>query len=299
MEYKDYYKILGVNKDASTDEIKKVYRKLAKKYHPDLNPGDEEAEKRFKEVSEAYEILGDEEKRKQYDTFGSAHNFRGGQNFDPRDFGYTYTTSGDMGGFSDFFDTFFGGGAHQTTGGFDFGDIFSGSSRRAQRRPEYNSRLSLSLKEAYEGAEKVVRLNLDGHTVNIDVKVPKGIKEGQKLRVKGEKWGLDGDVLFKMDIRKNSSEYLDGLDIIKKVEVYPWEAYFGGEKIIDPITGKIKVNVPKGARSGQRLRIRNRGFEDINGNRGHLFIEFEIINPKSLDKHQEDLYRQLQESFKN
>ena len=299
MQYKDYYKILGVSKEASTDEIKKEYRKLAKKYHPDRNPGDDVAEQKFKEVSEAYEVLGDEEKRKQYDNFGSSYNFSGGENFDPRDFGYTYTTSADMGGFSDFFDMFFGGGGAQTTGGFDFGDIFSGSSRRPQPKPEYNSRLTLSLEEAYNGVEKLVRLNLDGHTVNIDVKVPKGIKEGQKLRVKGEKWGLEGDVLFSIDIRKNSKEYLEDLDIIKKVEVYPWEAYFGVSKIVDPVSGKLKVNIPKKATNGQRLRIKNRGYEDIKGNKGNLYIEFEIVNPDSLTKEQEQLYKELSNSFED
>ena len=135
MEYKDYYKILGVDKDASEDDIKKQYRQMAKKYHPDLNPDNEEAQEKFKEVSEAYEVLGDEEKRSQYDNFGSSHNFSGGQNFDPSDFGFggggrSYSYSSSAGGdFSDFFNAFFsGGGGGAGMGGMNMDDIFSGRS---------------------------------------------------------------------------------------------------------------------------------------------------------------------------
>lgn len=135
MEYKDYYKILGVDEKASQDDIKKAYRKLAKKYHPDLHPDDEKSQDKFKEVNEAYEVIGDEEKRKQYDTFGSSQNFSNGQNFDPSQYGfggdsYTYTSS-DGGDFSDFFNMFFGGGgarssSARSSSGFDIGDLFGG-----------------------------------------------------------------------------------------------------------------------------------------------------------------------------
>ena len=128
MEYKDYYKILGVEKDATEQKIKSQYRKLAKKYHPDLNPDDKVAQEKFKEINEAYEVLGDKEKRKRYDTFGSNYDFAGGQNFDPSQYGYTYTSSGNGGGFSDFFDLIFGRDAKSDQGGFggfSMGDIFS------------------------------------------------------------------------------------------------------------------------------------------------------------------------------
>ena len=155
MEYKDYYKVLGVDKKASSQEIKKAYRKLAKKYHPDLNKGDEKSQEKFKEINEAYEVLGNEDKRKKYDMFGSNYNFQGGQNFDPNayDFGnfggfggfgknsgsYTYTTGGSGGGFSDFFNAFFSGG--QGSGG-GFSDIFGGfknAGRKSQPRQRYDT----------------------------------------------------------------------------------------------------------------------------------------------------------------
>lgn len=295
MEYKDYYDILGVDKDASQDEIKSSYRKLAKKYHPDLNPDDQVAEAKFKEVTEAYEVLSDENKKAQYDAFGSSTNFSGGQNFNPNDFGFTYSTSGGS-GFSDFFDTFFGGASRETTSSsvFDFSDIFS---RRQAPRPEYSFKLNISLEEAYNGASKNLSVNIGGRNVNMDVKVPKGITPGKKLRVKGEKWDIEGDILFDINIKESKYEYLEGLNIIKKVELYPWEAYFGVEKIVNPISGKIKIKAPENTQTGQRLRVKDRGFEDLKSNKGHLYLEFVIQNPKNLDQDQEELYQKLQESF--
>lgn len=300
MEYKDYYEILGVDKKASEAEIKSKYRKLAKKYHPDLNPDDQEAEKKFKEISEAYEVLGDEEKRKQYDQFG-AYGFQGGQNFNPNDFGYTYTST-NMGDFSDFFDLFFGGGdsnsGRKTTSraGFGFEDIFGGAKRK-KKRAQYNSNLSISLEEAYKGTEKHVSLSIDGQAINADVKVPKGITSGKKLRTKGEKWGVDGDILFDIRVNSKEDEYLEDLDIIKKAKVYPWDAFFGGETIISPVSGKIKVTIPENVESGYRVRVPKRGFEDLKGNKGDLLVEFEIVNPKELNQKQKKYYEKLKESF--
>lgn len=299
MEYKDYYEILGVDKNATKQEIKSKYRKLAKKYHPDLHPDDEEAQERFKEISEAYEVLSDDKKRKQYDQFGSGYNFQGGQNFDPNDFGYTYTSS-NMGDFSDFFDMFFGGGDSRkttTSHDFGFGDLFGGRKKEKQR-PQYNSRLTISLKEAYEGAEKPVTLNFNGQTISMDVKVPKGITDGKKLRVKGEKWGVDGDIIFEINVRTSQKEYLEGNNIVYRADVYPWDAYFGAKTTVSPVSGKIRVTVPKKASSGQRVKVRNRGFENLNGQVGDLLVEFNLVNPKTMTTEQEELYKKLQETVK-
>ena len=296
MQYKDYYKILGVEKTASTNEIKSKYRKLAKKYHPDLNPNDDQAQEKFKEISEAYEVLSDEKKRKKYDTFGSGYNFQGGQDFNPNDFGYTYTTSS-MGDFSDFFETIFGGGEGRKTttrSSFSFDDLFSPRSKK-KSRPQYNSSLDISLKEAYEGVNKTVRVSFNGQSVSMDVKVPKGITPGKKLRVKGEKWGLDGDVLFEINIKNSEREYLEDNNIIYQAEINPWDAYFGGEVLIAPLTGKLKIKIPEKTESGQRLRIKGRGFENLKGSKGDLLVEFVIKNPKTLTKDQEDLYRKLKD----
>lgn len=296
MQYKDYYKILGVEKTASTNEIKSKYRKLAKKYHPDLNPNDDQAQEKFKEISEAYEVLSDEKKRKKYDTFGSGYNFQGGQDFNPNDFGYTYTTSS-MGDFSDFFETIFGGGSGRKTttrSSFSFDDLFSPRSKK-KARPQYNSSLNISLKEAYEGVDKTVRVSFNGQSVSMDVKVPKGITPGKKLRVKGEKWGLDGDVLFEININNSEREYLEDNNIIYQAEISPWDAYFGGEVLISPLTGKLKIKIPEKTESGQRLKIKGRGFENLKGSKGDLLVEFQIKNPKTLTKDQEDLYRKLKD----
>ncbi len=302
MEYKDYYKILGVDKKATTSEIKSKYRKLAKKYHPDLNPNDEVAQEKFKEVTEAYEVLSDDKKRKQYDQFGSGYNFQGGQNFNPNDFGYTYTSS-NVGDFSDFFDMFFGGGSsRQTTSskGFGFEDLFGGvgSRKKARNRAQYNSRFNISLEEAYKGVTKPVSVNFNGQNVTLDVKVPKGITTGKKLKVKGEKWGIDGDILFEINVLEDSSQKLEGNDIIYTAEVYPWDGYFGGETIVRPVTGSIKIKIPERTKSGQRVKVKNRGFENLNKVKGDLLVEFKIVNPDKLTKDQEDLYKRLQSSYK-
>lgn len=301
MEYKDYYKILGVDKNANINEIKSKYRKLAKKYHPDLNPDDQAAQEKFKEVSEAYEVLSDDEKRAQYDNFGAGYNFQGGQNFNPNDFGYTYTST-NMGDFSDFFDMFFGGGDSRKTttkGGFGFEDLFGGvrGNKKPKAKPQYNSRLSISLKEAYEGINKPVSVNFNGQNVSLDVKVPKGITDGKKLRVKGDKWGIDGDILFEINVRTTPKERLEGVDIVYKAEVYPWDAYFGGDTVVNPVSGKIKVKIPEGTKSGQRVKVKKRGFENLNNIKGDLLVEFEIMNPTNLTPEQEELYKKLQSSY--
>lgn len=302
MEYKDYYKVLGVDKNATESQIKSAYRKLAKKYHPDLNGGDEKAQEKFKEISEAYEVLGDKEKKKKYDTFGSGYNFTGGQNFNPNDFGFSYTTTSNAGDFSDFFDMFFGGsekaGNGSKTAGFNFRDIFSGGNKRQRSRTQFTSKLNLSIEEAYLGVQKQVNLSYNGKDVLITINVPKGITSGKKLRVKGEKWGIDGDILFEINILENSKQKLENNDLIVKSKIYPWDAYFGGETIINPVSGKLKIKIPKDAKSGQRLKIKGRGFQDLKGNKGDLYVEFEIVNPDELTHEQKDLYKKLKESIK-
>lgn len=308
MEYKDYYKILGVEKSSSQDEIKKAYRKLAKKYHPDLNPNNDKAQEKFKEINEAYEVLGDEEKKKKYDTFGSGYNFTNGQNFDPSQYGfdnfgngysYTYNTSGNGGGFSDFFNMFFGGGGKQ---GFNINDLFGGktSSRANGRRQKYDaprqsyeSELNITLEEAYKGVTREITLNFGGETKKMSVKVPKGILPGKKLKVNGEKWGVNGDVLFKINIIEQEKTILDGLDIITKVDLLPWEAALGIKVVVDTMSGKIKIDIPKGIKGGNKIRIPKKGYIDMKDNIGDFFVEINIVNPPELTKEEEKLYEKL------
>lgn len=301
MEYRDYYKILGVEKSASQDEIKKSYRKLAKKYHPDLHPDDEKAQEKFKEVNEAYEVLGDEKKRKQYDTFGSSANFSNGQNFDPSQYGfggngYTYTTQG--GDFSDFFNMFFGGGGGQrssrASSGFDIGDLFGGGRSRRPQRQSYESELTISLDEAYHGTTKKMTLNIGGENKAIDIKVPSGILPGKKLKVKGEKWGVSGDILFKINV-EGGRDTLDGLNVNKKLDIFPDEAALGGKKVVETFEGKIKINIPQGISSGKKIRIPKKGFKDMKKNTGDLYIEINIVIPENLSDKEVELYKQLKE----
>lgn len=281
MKYKDYYKSLGVEKSSSQDEIKKEYRKLAKKYHPDLNPDDNSAQERFKEINEAYEVLGDPEKKKKYDRFGSGYDFSGGQNFDPSQHGFGgYTSGGGGGDFSDFFDMFFGGQA----GG--------GRSRRPQR-PSYESELTISLEEGFEGTTKDITLNIGGENKTLSVKVPKGILPGKRLKVKGEKWGINGDILFKINFRNDGLNTLDGLDVTMKLNLLPWEAALGDKIMVSTLEERINVNIPKGVVSGSRIRVPKKGYKDMKGKQGNLYLEMNIVNPPELTEKEIKLYEKL------
>lgn len=311
MEYKDYYKILGVEKSSSQDEIKKAYRKLAKKYHPDLNPNDDKAQERFKEINEAYEVLSDEEKKKRYDTFGSGYNFTNGQHFDPSQYGfdnfgngysYTYTTAD--GDFSDFFNMFFGGAAgngraNSRMGGFDLGNLFGGGRKSARKEsPSYESELNITLDEGFHGETKNITLNIGGENKSMSVNIPKGILPGKKLKVKGEKWGINGNILFKINLIEDGKNRLDGLDIISKLDLLPWQAALGDKVVVSTLDGKIKIDVPRAISSGKKIRIPRKGYKDMKGNRGDLYIEINIVNPPSLTEEEIKLYEKLKEISK-
>ncbi|EHR36043.1 DnaJ domain-containing protein [Helcococcus kunzii] len=294
MKYKDYYEILGVEKTSTPQDIKKAYRKLAKKYHPDLNKGSEEAAEKLKEVNEAFEVLSDPEKRKKYDQFGSA--YQDGMNFDPSQYGYEYTTS--SGDFSDFFETIFGGGfgnAGRGFGGsgrgFSASDIFGNfTTNRKRARNRYEIDQYITLEEAYKGGSKQVLASLGGNQTKIDVKWPAGITNGKKIKINGDKFGIDGDIYAKIHI--DSKDKLEGVNITKDIEIYPWEAYFGTKKTVQTLEGKIKVNIPKNINTDQKIKIAKKGFKDMKGNVGDLYLQIKIVNPKTLDKETEDFYKE-------
>lgn len=298
MEYKDYYKVLGVDKNSTQNDIKKTYRKLAKTYHPDLNPNNNKAQEKFKQINEAYEVLGDEEKRKQYDTFGSSYNFSGGQNFDPSQYGYSSNTSEGSGDFSDFFNTFFSGGGGSQ--GFNINDLFgargsSGSSRRNTQPPRqsFESELSITLEDGYIGATKEISLNYGGEVKKLSIKIPKGILPGKKIKVNGEKWGINGDILFKLNLLDDGKSKLEGLDIITKVDLLPWEAVLGTKAVVKTLNGKIKINIPKGISAGKKIRVSNKGYIDMKNNTGDLYLEVNIVNPPELTDDEIKLYEEL------
>lgn len=301
MKYKDYYEILGVDKNASQEEIKKAYRKLAKKYHPDMNAGNEKAQEKFKEINEAYEVLGDENKRKKYDTLGSGYNFYGGQEFDPSQFGFGdgvhFEFGGRGGGFSDFFNMFFGGSD------YDIGDLFGGrrgfSSTRVQKGQDVESEIEVTLKEAYEGATKRVSLRMGNEYKTISVKIPRGIIPGKKIKIKGQGspgiGGVNGDLYLKIKLVKNDQFKLEGLNIISDVKITPWEALFGAKVVVNTLDGKVKVKIPAGIQSGQKIRIPRKGYRDMNGNLGDMYIEAKIVNPTHLTKGERELYKKLKD----
>lgn len=303
MEYKDYYKILEIDKSASDKEIKSAYRKLAKKYHPDLNQGDEKAQERFKEIGEAYEVLSDPEKKKTYDTFGTTGNFTGGMNFDPSQYGYSYTGGGG-GDFSDFFDMFFGGGqAHGSSSrsGFNMSDLFGGMGRggRKPSRQAYDTEISISIEDAYKGVERNVSLNIGGKPVDVLVKVPAGITPGKKVKVKGEKFGITGDILFKVQVLEEANLRLEGLDLHRTQDIYPWQALFGDKVLVATPSGKIRLSVPKDTKGGTKVRLAGKGFKDLKGKTGDLYVHFNLVNPENLSQEQVDLYKKIQELEEN
>lgn len=293
MEYKDYYRVLEIDKSATQDEIKKKYRELAKKYHPDLNKGSEKSQAKFKEINEAYEVLGDEEKRRNYDTFGS--NYSHGQQFDPSSHGFSGANfeASDI-NFNDLFGDLFGRGG----GGFNINDMFSGGAggrATTPEKPRYEFNLKINIEEGYKGSKKDITININGERKDLSINIPKGILPGKKLRVRGDRWGIDGDVYFEIDFRDSRKHSIEGLNITTMLDILPWEAALGEEVIADTLGGKIKVNIPKGISSGKRIKIPKRGYESMKGKKGDLYLEIRIVNSPSLSDEEEELYEKLKE----
>lgn len=305
MRYKDYYEILGVSKDATSNDIKKAYKKLAKKYHPDLNQGDKNAEEKFKEINEAYEVLGDEGKRKKYDTFGQNYDFQNGADFDPSQYGfgnggYQYYSTGNGSDFSDFFNMFFGGHGGSRTSGFDLGSMFSNRRSKSIKGEDIESEIEISLLEAYEGLNKTISINVLGETKTISVKIPAGILPGKKIKIreqgrKGSRGGKNGDLFLKVKIRDEKDLKLEGIDLIKELHLSPWEAALGCDVLVKGIKDKVRIKVPVGIQTDERIKLRGLGYKDMNGNKGSMFVRIKIVNPTHLTEEEKELYQRLKE----
>lgn len=331
MQYKDYYSILGAPKTASQDDIKKQYRKLAKKYHPDMNPGNKSAEEKFKEVSEAYEVLGDADKRKKYDTFGSQANFTGGADFDPSQYGwqgnsgnarYEYTGGEDH---SDFFNMFFsdafdlGGifgqgraGARTTRiyNDADLGDLFGNrmggrTGARSQIRDGENveAEIEITPEEGAAGVEKRISLQTQSGTKSINFKVPKGVGNGETIRLKDQGYagaggGKAGDLHMKVRIVPSERFTLEGNDLITNADVYPWDAALAGKVSVETFDGRIMVKIPEGVQTDSKIRVAGKGYPSRSGKQGDLFIRVRIMNPRHLTAEQKGLYEKLKKSMK-
>lgn len=305
MDYKDYYAILGVKKDASQDDIQKAYRKLARKFHPDVNKAPE-AELKFKEIGEAYEVLKDADKRKKYDQFGSdwkrAQQSGGAPpGWEGFDFG---GAGGGFGGgeFSSFFDMLFGGGAGRRGGGFPGGGFPGGGGFRGGGG-DAEATLSITLEEAVRGGQREISLAdpNTGQRKTLSVRIPEGVRAGQRIRLSGQGnpgmgGGPAGDLYLKIEIQPDPRFRVEGADVFTPVPVAPWEAALGGEAEVQTLNGNVRVRIPAGSSSGRRIRLRGKGLPQAGGERGDLFAEIRIMVPEQLTERERELFEQLSEA---
>ncbi len=303
VSYKDYYALLGVDRKADADTIGKAYKKLAKKYHPDLNPDNKHAEEKFKEINEAYEVLKDPKKRQLYDQLGP--NWQQGQQFDGfGDFGgfngqnvrFTFRNGGKGGGgsgFSDFFETLFGGGSG--FGGDPFAGHTGGFARTPRRGSDINVNVELTLNEVQTGGTRDLTLNLDGRTKTYKVNIPKGIKNGGKLRLAGKGRsgpGGSGDMLITIRYREHPQFKVDGRDLSCEVKVAPWEAVLGGRIEVPTLDGPVEMALPANSANGRGFRLRGRGLGP-DGQRGDLIARISIQVPQGSTEEELELWRRL------
>jgi curved DNA-binding protein len=320
MDFKDYYQTLGVAKAASDKEIKQAYRKLARKHHPDVNPGDRGAETKFKEINEAYEVLGDPDKRRKYDELGA--NWRmyeqaqqqgqGWPGGSPVGGGWTVNMGGGSGGyrtmteeemremfgdedpFSDFFKTFFGGGAPPREPGR------GRPKTRTQKGRDIEHEVELTLEEAYHGATRRISIKEGGHARTIDVRIPPGVKDGSRVRAAGEgesggNGGAAGDLYLRVRLKPHPVFERDGNDLRAKVAVPVTTAVLGGEANVPTMTGSVRLKIPETTQNGQVFRLKGHGMPVVGKgeHRGDLYAMAEIQLPRSLTKEQRHHYEAL------
>jgi curved DNA-binding protein len=296
MEYKDYYKILGVERSASADAIRKAYRKLAMKYHPDQNPGDKQAEERFKDLNEAYQVLSDDKKRARYDQLGSAYSNwqqRGGS---PRDFNWGDWFSQSPGGAGgtrvsvDDLNDMFGGGGDLFSDFFRsvFGGVGAspGTSGRARPAAGYQHPVTISLTEAYSGATRQVKTE----TRHMEVNIPPGVRTGSKVRVAGA--GPQGtDLYLIVEVTDDPRFERDGNDLKTTANVDVFTAILGGEAEVETMVGKVKLSIPAGTQPEQVFRLAGRGLPQLNKKdaKGDLYVKLKVQVPKYLSSKQREL----------
>ena len=308
MKYKDYYKMLGVERNATEEVIKKSYRKLARKYHPDVSK-EKNAEEKFKEVQEAYDVVGDAEKRKAYDEMGY---YQPGQDFRPPPDWQQQFRTGNAGG----------QGGFQDLGDIDLSDLFSGLGRGfgggqrggSMRMPgqDFEVTAHLSVEEVARGLEIEVPIagtevdsngQLRRSTKNVKVRIPKGATDGQRLRVPGQGGpgrggGPNGDLYVNIQLRPHDLFKVSGHDLYLELPVAPWEAALGAEIEVPTLDGRITLKVPPGSRAGQKLRLRSKGLPRPGGGEGDLFAVLQIVTPSAIGDREKELYRELQNASK-
>ena len=297
VQYKDYYQSLGVPRTASADEIKKSFRKLAREFHPDVARDKKKAEEKFKEINEAYEVLGDAEKRKKYDELGA--NWKSGAEFRPPPgaggFGGGQTFRGGRGGgsefefggtgFSDFFEQMFG--SRMRGGGFSGHPGFAGVPMEEPSR-DIEGDIMVTLEEAKRGSVRTVTVRRENRTDSHQVKIPAGITGGQKLRVAG-RGEHGGDLYLRIRLARHPDFEVDGHNLIYELELAPWEAALGAEIAVPTLDGKVNIKIPAGTASGQKLRVRGRGL----GKTGDLLVATKIVVPDKISSEARKLWEQL------
>ncbi len=291
MEFIDYYKILGLTKDASQADVKKAYRKLARKYHPDVNPNNKDAEARFKQINEANEVLGDVEKRKKYDQYGK--DWQHAEEFQKRQQSTSgqrtrSSQSGDFGGhdFSDFFESMFGGSASG----------FGGGRQVKFRGQDLNAEVRLHLTDAYKTHQQTFTLN----GKNIRITIPAGIENGQTIKISGhggpgQNGGPNGDLFITFAVENNTPFKRDGDHLYRTLGLDLYTAILGGEVTIDTFDGKAKLKIKPETQSGTTLKLKNKGFPVYkrDGEFGDLFVTFNVEMPSNLSQKELALFKEL------
>ncbi len=311
VQFRDYYETLGVPKTATEDEIRSAFRKLARKYHPDVAKDKKAAEEKFKEINEAYEVLGDPEKRKKYDQLGADWNRPGGfqpppdwQRQGQQPGGGFNQWGGDGGGvqfefdgtgFSDFFEAFFGGGRGRSA----FGG-FGGRQATAERGADVEADIMVPLEEALHGSTRTVSLRRAGSNKveNYQVKIPRGVHEGQRIRLRGQgeagaRGGKSGDLFLRVRLARHPDFTVEGSDLIHEVKIEPWQAVLGAELVVPTLEGNVRLKIPPGTPGGQRFRLRGRGLPGASGKRGDLYVVVQINVPKKLTEREREIWSEL------
>lgn len=293
MKYQDYYKTLGVARDASQDDIKRAYRRLARKYHPDVSK-QANAEEKFKEVAEAYEVLKDGDKRSRYDQLGA--NWKAGQDFSPppgweSSFNFGAGGAGSSVDVSDFFSALFGermGGRH------------AGFSQSPARGQDLTVSVSIAIEDAYRGVERVLQLRPGGGSDSgarkLSVKIPPGVTHGQQIRLAGQgksgiRGGARGDLYLQVDIEPHPIYKIDGKDVSVELPITPWEAALGATIGVPTLGGKVELKIPEGTVAARKLRLKGRG---LGGKQpGDQYVLVEIVTPPSDTEEKRQLYQQM------
>lgn len=299
MEYIDYYKVLGVSRDVDAEGVKKAYRKMARKYHPDLNPEDKEAERKFKQANEAYQVLSDPEKRKKYDTYGKdwehaeafeqARRQQGGGRGQRQTYTHSFEGADD---FSDFFRSMFGDEA-------GFGGFQQGRRRTmAFRGEDYKAELHLKLRDVYQDQKQVLTI----HNDKIRLTIPAGVEDGQTIRIKGQggpgrNGGEKGDLYLTFRIAEDSDFQRIGSDLYTTVEMSLYTALLGGKLEVPTLDGKAVITVPPEAENGKKIRLKGKGMPVYKkkGQYGNLYATLQVQLPKKLSEKEIQLFRQLAE----